>query len=55
MPSEQEESARDFFALAASSHHYLTIYGFWWHAGHVLVSYAPVPSASPDGELKYEG
>ena len=41
-----------FFALAASSHHYLTGFCFSSHAGHVLVSYAPVPSASPDGELK---
>ena len=41
-----------FFALAASSYHCLTRYCFWSHAGHVLVSYAPVPSASPDGELK---
>jgi hypothetical protein len=55
MPSEQEESARDFFALAASPYHYLTGYGFWSHADHVLVSYAPVPLTSPDGELKYEG
>jgi len=37
-----------FFALAASLYHYLTGYCFWSHAGHVLVSYAPVPSASPD-------
>jgi len=41
-----------FFALAASSYDYLTGYCSWPHAGHVLVSYAPVPSASPDGELK---
>ena len=44
-----------FFALATSSYQYLTGYCFWSHAGHVLVSNAPVPSASPDGELKQEG
>ena len=41
-----------FFALAVSSYHYLTGYCFWLHAGHVLVSHAPLPSASPDRELK---
>ena len=41
-----------FFAPAASSYNCLTGFCFWSHAGHVLVSYAPVPSASPDGELK---
>ena len=41
-----------FFALAVSPYHYLTAYCSWSHAGHVLVSYVPVPSASPDGELK---
>ena len=43
------------FALAASSYHYVTGYCPWSHVGHVLVSNAPVPSASPDGELKEEG
>jgi hypothetical protein len=52
-----------FFALpvAASSYRYLRLTGlgycFWSHAGDVLVSYAPVPWASPDGEvnLKEQG
>ena len=41
-----------FFALAASSYHYLTGCCFWPHAGHVFVSNAPVPSGGSDGELK---
>ena len=55
MPSEKRRICARLFALATSSYQYLTGYCFWSHAGHVLVSYCPVPSASPAGELKFEG
>ena len=51
MPGTKRICARRF-ALAASSYHWLTGYCFWSHADHAFVSNAPVPSASPDGELR---
>ncbi len=46
--------AQQFSTSAASSYQCLVGYCLWSHAGpgRVLVSYAPVPSAPPDGELE---
>ena len=55
MPSDQEESALDSSLWQRARIIIWPDSATGRMQAHVLVSYAPVPSALPDGELEYEG